>query len=177
MSEKIHTVDAHSDFYREVIVAGHQDARSDPSGTGPFFVRGAGRPDYDDDLGVVMMRSGSIVGLAYCADCQTYNDTGSNSVARVFINDVEVLNVGVSVTSDDRFTAEVTQAAGIDTFAAGDILTFKYTPGGGAGVDSNSVRPLILCELEFDKGKVLKLGETGYDHHARFVDDEMQNGF
>ena len=167
---RIITVDAHSTFWRQLYGASHQTA-STQAGTGSHrLLRAAGRDDMDDspNKGYQMLRSGSIVGISLFLNCTAHTET-ANSRVFAYINNVEAgLIATVSVTATGLWTAVATQAAGIDTFSAGDILHMESHNGGtidGGVTGMNG----CLVEVEFDEGKVQMLNEEGYQRTSQFT--------
>jgi len=160
---RIITVDAHSTFWRQLYGAGHHEVLASPKSN--QYLRVAGRDDFDSGRGYELMRPGSIVGVSLCVDCTTYlTDVDNRIEAR--INDSVVFSAEVLVTGTGKFVAYATQAAGIDTFDAGDFLSMTY--------DSDEVGVTVVgvigvVEVEFDSGKVLDLGEEGYHRTARLT--------
>ena len=128
MSQQIHTVDTHSEFSRMLLVAGHQTAQRNVAGGFPAFQRPAGRPTYTSTFGTKMILSGSLVGLAICAECTVWQTT-QDAVGHLFVDNSEVLTVSVSVTGTGKFTAATTQKIGTDVFDKGALLAIKFTIG------------------------------------------------
>jgi len=164
----LHTVDAHTDFYRMLLCASHQDGQT---GGSSVYLRPAGRPTYTSTFGTKMVQSGSIVGIALCAECTIFGTDG-DVIARVEINGSSVFTVTKGITGTGKFTAVATQAAGIDVFSSGDLLEI-----GWQSAATNTCLPLVVVELEFDKGKVIKMGETGFERAALFQDESVVSGF
>ena len=92
-----------------------------------------------------MLRSGSITGVAIEINIESLT-VGGTMIAEIRKNDVVVFSASKSVwaTAFDNWSA--TQANGVDTFVAGDVIQMSLK--GGAGVIM-SIRPIIVCEVSF----------------------------
>lgn len=96
-------------------------------------------------IGYPMIRDGSVTGIVGFAQITSYVSTGTVTF-EVRVNDTLVLSCNVSVTADGIANATpVTQAAGVDTFSAGDKIQTRVTTTG-----SFVTRPLMAFEIEYD---------------------------
>ena len=153
MSSRLSTLDAHRHFYRQAIVASHQDNQVGPGST--VYLRPAGRANYSSTRGTMMIRHGSIVGIGLCVDC-----VGILSTADVHLyvekNGTTVYSVALHLTGTGKAVAVDTQAAGIDTFDAGDMIALSYDPSTS---DVVTTLPLGIVELEFGDGEMTDMTE------------------
>lgn len=75
--------------------------------------------------GYVMHRAGSIVGVSMLANCTVYSGIGTAEI-EVWKAGAEVFSKSTSVTATGIIKAYDTQARGIDTFVAGDVIALRY---------------------------------------------------
>jgi len=97
------------------------------------------------DKGIPMPRAGSIVGMSVMADCSNFTSSGTFTY-RCYKNGSVVFSGSYTISSTGVTTHEVTQARGIDTFVAGDII--KLSGQGHLGYRINNT--IMTLEIQFD---------------------------
>jgi len=115
------------------------------AGGGGVYLRMGGAQPCSSTIGFPMHRAGSITAIVGQANITSYSVTGTTTF-ELRINDVLALSCAVVVSAAGIVKATpVTQASGIDTFVAGDVLqTFAN------GTGTYTIRPFMSFELEFD---------------------------
>jgi len=105
---------------RQNFGAGENTARSDDA-----WMRVYNGVTMSATIGYVMPRAGSIVGVSMLVNCTNYSAIGTAEI-EVYKNGVNVFSKVASVTGTGIIKAYDTQARGIDTFVAGNVISLKY---------------------------------------------------
>ena len=96
-----------------------------------FYMKTVNGVVMSSNLGYVMHRAGSIVGAGARFQCTTFANSETWSVDILKNNSSVFKPTGVSVTSTTYFSTYGTQARGIDTFVAGDLIQVKMNQTSG----------------------------------------------
>lgn len=102
----------------------------------------------DDPTGFIMMKSGSITGLSIMYEIGL-TEVGNNSSLHVERNGTSVFEINLGNSSDSEQTNWATQARGIDTFTAGQILGIYIEEEIGNG-ETNYSNVIVTLEIVYD---------------------------
>lgn len=115
------------------------------------WLRGAGFALHDENRGYVMIRSGSIIGMSvnFLCDAQT---TAGDIIVNInhYDRDSDVIVWTQTIAVDgtgDYIPLPQTQAGGIDTFSAGDIISVLWQHDSFVG---STMHRNVLLELQID---------------------------
>jgi hypothetical protein len=99
-------------------------------------------------VGYPMTRSGSILGIATMIDPNDVTVAGDLDLT-VQINGVDAFTIQPALSALETTYDFITQAAGIDTFVAGDVLSFYYSGDDGT-IEFNANPLMAVVEVQYD---------------------------
>ena len=97
-------------------------------------------------IGYAMPRAGSIVSVSCMFYVYSHSDTGTLRADIYHEGVVDYATGNESIAADGTYSVQIDQARGVDTFAAGDIISCQAVKVGG----TFTYHPFVVVEVVFD---------------------------